>query len=180
MYGKALAEPSVAAAELRALTAALHAAAAAARLPLTTVRIQHHIGVSNAAPYDAPTMEVPQSPTMEGADVEMDKDTSVVVASSGPGYIHDSLCELRFRISPTAFFQVNSPATCALYNVVGAWAAAGPATLLLDICCGTGTIGLTMASRVCGEVGSLRSGEYDNSKKGISGCGDIPASRIQS
>ncbi|EFJ48436.1 hypothetical protein VOLCADRAFT_33590, partial [Volvox carteri f. nagariensis] len=72
---------------------------------------------------------------------------------SGPGYIHDSLCELRFRISPTAFFQVNTPATCALYKVVGDWAAAGPSTLLLDICCGTGTIGITLAGRVSKVIG---------------------------
>lgn len=40
--------------------------------------------------------------------------------------------------------QVNSAATCVLYKLVADWAAPGPKTLLFDVCCGTGTIGLTM------------------------------------
>ncbi|GFR50158.1 hypothetical protein Agub_g12323 [Astrephomene gubernaculifera] len=167
-FPRAQSDPAAAARELRAMTAALRSAASAAGLPLTTVRVQYHAGVSNAAPYDAPITEVPSAEAVaaaaskgkgkeEGEKKEVAEEAgeveAAVVAASGPGFIHDSLCELKFRISPTAFFQVNSPATCVLYKVVGEWAAPSPATLLLDICCGTGTIGLTMAGRVAKVVG---------------------------
>lgn len=46
--------------------------------------------------------------------------------------------------------QVNPGATCLLYNSIGRMAAVGPQTLLLDVCCGTGTIGLTLAKQVGG------------------------------
>jgi tRNA (uracil-5-)-methyltransferase len=36
-----------------------------------------------------------------------------------------------------------------LYHTVGRLAEAGPDRLLLDVCCGTGTIGLTLAKQVC-------------------------------
>lgn len=49
--------------------------------------------------------------------------------------------------------QVNAGATCLLYHLAGAWAAAGPSTLLLDVCCGTGTIGISLARRVKAVVG---------------------------
>jgi tRNA (uracil-5-)-methyltransferase len=47
-------------------------------------------------------------------------------------------------------FQVNNGGTCLLYNTVGRMAGVGPKTLLLDVCCGTGTIGITLAKQVRG------------------------------
>lgn len=44
--------------------------------------------------------------------------------------------------------QVNTLAAEKLYALAGDWAGLGPDTLLFDICCGTGTIGLTLAHRV--------------------------------
>lgn len=61
--------------------------------------------------------------------------------------------DLRFRISPGAFFQVNTQAAEVLYGIVGAWCAASERTTVLDICCGTGTIGLSMAKRVRRVIG---------------------------
>lgn len=52
----------------------------------------------------------------------------------------------KFRISPTSFFQVNTPAASLLYDLVRQWC--GPLdenTTLFDVCCGTGTIGLCIA-----------------------------------
>lgn len=49
----------------------------------------------------------------------------------------------RFRISPTSFFQVNTPAASVLYDLVRQWCGDLDAnTTLFDVCCGTGTIGL--------------------------------------
>lgn len=44
--------------------------------------------------------------------------------------------------------QVNTLAAEKLYSLAGDWAGLGPDTLLFDVCCGTGTIGLTLARRV--------------------------------
>ncbi|EYU18839.1 hypothetical protein MIMGU_mgv1a0189602mg, partial [Erythranthe guttata] len=67
--------------------------------------------------------------------------------------IQDHISNLRFSISPSAFFQVNTLAAEKLYSLAGDWAGLGPDTLLFDICCGTGTIGLTLAHRVGMVVG---------------------------
>ena len=55
---------------------------------------------------------------------------------------------LTFRVSPYAFFQVNTPVAEVLYRNIGDWLSLHENTLLLDVCCGTGTIGLCLASRV--------------------------------
>lgn len=115
-------------------------------LPLTELVVQDHQGISNVAPADAPLHSLPifKAGTEAGAKAEND----VVEAR-----IHDYINNLRFRISPTAFFQVNTLAAEKLYSLAGDWAGLGPDTLLFDVCCGTGTIGLTLAHRVGMVVG---------------------------
>lgn len=49
--------------------------------------------------------------------------------------------------------QVNTPCAEKLYRLAGEWAGVCKESLLLDICCGTGTIGLTMAKTVKKLVG---------------------------
>lgn len=44
--------------------------------------------------------------------------------------------------------QVNTLAAEKLYSLAGDWADLSPDTILFDICCGTGTIGLNLAHRV--------------------------------
>lgn len=53
----------------------------------------------------------------------------------------------RFRVSPTSFFQVNTRAAEQLYGLVRDWSQQTGCTTLLDVCCGTGTIGLLSASK---------------------------------
>ena len=53
----------------------------------------------------------------------------------------------RWILNPL-LMQVNTLAAEKLYSLAGDWACLGPDTLLFDICCGTGTIGLTLAHRV--------------------------------
>ena len=47
-----------------------------------------------------------------------------------------------------AFFQVNSKGAEALYKTVGDLAGLEAQSTLVDVCCGTGTIGLCLADRV--------------------------------
>ncbi|XP_074641101.1 tRNA (uracil-5-)-methyltransferase homolog A-like [Tubulanus polymorphus] len=66
----------------------------------------------------------------------------------GKEHMFEKLLDMTFQISPNAFFQVNTPAAEVLYKTVGEWSDITPETTLLDICCGTGTIGLSMAKNV--------------------------------
>jgi hypothetical protein len=48
--------------------------------------------------------------------------------------------------SPCLIHQVNTRAAELLYSIVRDWAAADKDELILDVCCGTGTIGLCMSA----------------------------------
>lgn len=63
----------------------------------------------------------------------------------GPGYIEDTLCGLRFRLSPRSFYQVNHHQAQRLYEAAIAMAQIGKKDLVLDLYCGVGTITLAMA-----------------------------------
>ena len=71
----------------------------------------------------------------------------------GPGFIEDTLCGVPVRLGPLSFYQVNTPGAEQLYGVAAAYAAPGPDDLLLDLYCGMGTIGLSMAERCRALVG---------------------------
>lgn len=63
----------------------------------------------------------------------------------GNGYITDRLCGLNFKISPFSFWQVNRSQAEKLYSKAKEYANLKSDEILLDLYCGTGTIGLTMA-----------------------------------
>lgn len=63
----------------------------------------------------------------------------------GSGYITDELCGLNFKISPFSFWQVNRSQAEKLYAKAKEYAQLSGDEVLLDMYCGTGTIGLTMA-----------------------------------
>ncbi|XP_071711878.1 zinc finger CCCH domain-containing protein 24 [Rutidosis leptorrhynchoides] len=114
-------------------------------LPLKVLAVQDHQGVSNVAPADAPmrslSLTKAESKSVDNSEVDAE------------ARIRDYINNLQFCISPTAFFQVNTLAAEKLYSLAGDWAGLGPNTLLFDVCCGTGTIGLTLAHRVGMVVG---------------------------
>ncbi|XP_070508938.1 tRNA (uracil-5-)-methyltransferase homolog A-like isoform X2 [Chironomus tepperi] len=60
----------------------------------------------------------------------------------GSTHVHDFIHGLKFRISPSSFFQGNTKAAEKLYQEIIDLAAIKPSTTVLDVCCGTGTIGL--------------------------------------
>jgi len=66
----------------------------------------------------------------------------------GSEYITDFLLGTQFRISPLSFFQVNPPQAEQLYSVAAEYAGVSEDMTLMDLYCGAGTIGLTMAKRV--------------------------------
>lgn len=72
---------------------------------------------------------------------------------TGEEWIHEELLGLKFRISPHSFFQTNTPAAEILYSAVGEWAQLDQDSTVLDVCCGTGTIGISLAKRVKKVIG---------------------------
>lgn len=77
-----------------------------------------------------------------------DEKTSMVLSDEaeeilyGKGYIEDELCEMKFRISPKSFYQVNSIQAEKMYNIAMKMARLKEDDVVLDAYCGTGTIGL--------------------------------------
>ncbi|CAG2105280.1 unnamed protein product [Medioppia subpectinata] len=55
---------------------------------------------------------------------------------------------LTFRISPLAFFQINTLGAELCYKAICDLIEPNAQLILIDICCGTGTIGLSLASKV--------------------------------
>ncbi|KFK32295.1 hypothetical protein AALP_AA6G224000 [Arabis alpina] len=139
-------------------------------LPLTVLLVQDHQGISNVAAPDCPLRLLPIPMSDNGAN--QDQPTNVLAEAR----IHDHINNLRFSISPTAFFQVNTGAAEKLYSLAGDWADLGPDTLLFDVCCGTGTIGLTLAHRVGMVIGiemnasAVSDAERNAKINGLSNC----------
>ncbi|XP_018561203.1 tRNA (uracil-5-)-methyltransferase homolog A [Anoplophora glabripennis] len=69
----------------------------------------------------------------------------------GDTHIYETILGLKFRISPEAFFQINTKGAEALYNTAIELAAPTGNSTILDVCCGTGTIGLCFAKQ-CTQV----------------------------
>jgi len=63
----------------------------------------------------------------------------------GPGYMEDTLCGLRFRLSARSFYQVNHAQAQRLYEAAIALAEITKEDTVLDLYCGVGTITLCMA-----------------------------------
>jgi tRNA (uracil-5-)-methyltransferase len=67
--------------------------------------------------------------------------------SYGSGFVYETLKIngniFRFRISPHSFFQTSTEACEILYSIINSWIrSSSEKVTLLDLCCGTGTIGI--------------------------------------
>ncbi len=85
-----------------------------------------------------------------------DRNTNVVLSNKtetllGPGFIEDLLLGKRYRIAPASFYQVNHKQTMVLYEEVRRLAALTGRERVLDLYCGIGTIGLSLADQ-CREL----------------------------
>lgn len=116
------------------------------------------------------------------------KSTNVVLGNTyrtlwGKSSLGDVLCGKRFELAPGAFYQVNHDAAELLYGLAAEKAQTGGKNgLLLDLYCGAGTIGLSMAEYFDEIIGieivpeAVRSAEYNAAQNGIQNahfyCGD--------
>jgi 23S rRNA (uracil1939-C5)-methyltransferase len=71
----------------------------------------------------------------------------------GDSYIRESIAGRSFRISATSFFQANTSQTEHLVQIVARYLEPRGTETLLDLYCGVGTLGLSMADRVSQVVG---------------------------
>ena len=81
------------------------------------------------------------------------ENTNVVLGDTctalyGDGYITDILCGVKIKLSPLSFYQVNRNGAELLYKKAAEYVAPTPDQTILDLYCGVGTIGLSMANKV--------------------------------
>ena len=93
-----------------------------------------------------------------------DKDTSLILGErsqtiTGKGYISDVLCGKKFRLNPTAFYQVNAKMTEKLYNKAIECATLTGKETVIDAYCGIGTIGIAAADKAGEVIGVELNGE---------------------
>ncbi|EAY06368.1 hypothetical protein TVAG_151750 [Trichomonas vaginalis G3] len=72
---------------------------------------------------------------------------------NGTATIEEKLRGLKFDISPMSFFQTNTPGAEILFSRVESLAEVDKSTVLIDVCCGTGVIGLSMAKKAKKVIG---------------------------
>ncbi|KAK7076233.1 tRNA methyltransferase 2, partial [Halocaridina rubra] len=65
----------------------------------------------------------------------------------GEEYMTETVLGKQFRVSCESFFQINTKACEVLYDTVGDLADLDGTSVILDICCGTGTIGISLADQ---------------------------------
>lgn len=63
----------------------------------------------------------------------------------GDDYIYDTLCSVKVRLSPLSFYQINHAQAQKLYERAKEYAQLTGKETLVDMYCGAGTIGLSMA-----------------------------------
>lgn len=100
-----------------------------------------------------------QLPNLKSVVLNINReDTNVVLGKKskilyGDGFITDILCGLKFKISPQSFYQVNRKGAELLYSKAADYADLKGDEVLLDLYCGTGTIGLSMANKAKSLIG---------------------------
>ena len=72
----------------------------------------------------------------------------------GQGFLMDTLCGLSFRLSVPSFYQINPDQTEILYRKAAEYAELTGGETVLDLYCGIGTIGLTMARQAGAVIGA--------------------------
>lgn len=106
----------------------------------------------------------------------------------GSEYVHETLCGARFRLSPQTFFQVNTAQAEKLYDLVRAYAEPEGKTVL-DLYCGAGSIGLSVARDAARLIGNdvvpsaVENARYNAAQNGVESaeyiCGDAGATAAE-
>lgn len=98
-------------------------------------------------------------PGMTDISINMNKEKSNVILGDkivnlyGPGYIEDYIGDVKFRISPLSFFQVNPTQTEKLYGKALEYADLTGSETVWDLYCGIGSISLFLAKKARKVIG---------------------------
>ena len=118
------------------------------------------------------------------------RDTNVILGERyrplwGRDTLEDQLCGLTFKLSVPSFYQVNRPQAERLYAKALEYAALTGEELVLDLCCGTGTITLCLAQKARRAIGAeivpeaIADAKENAARNGIGNveffCGDASA-----
>lgn len=122
------------------------------------------------------------------------EDTNVILGKRsytvfGEGFIQDTLCGLRFEIAPEAFYQINRTQAETLYAKAKEYAHLSGSETLIDLYCGAGTIGLSMADKCKELIGveiipeAIENAKRNAAQNGVQNarfiCGDAPQAAEQ-
>ena len=94
----------------------------------------------------------------------------------GSDTIEDVMCGRRVRLSPLSFYQVNTPQAERLYAIAAEYAGLTGGELLLDLYCGAGTVGLSMADKAGRVIGvevvpeAIENAKYNAAANGLDNC----------
>ncbi len=114
------------------------------------------------------------------------KDTNVILGDKcetlfGSDYITDTLAGVKVRLSPLSFYQVNTVMANKLYKKAAEYAKPDGKNII-DLYCGAGTIGLSMAKEAKSVIGveiieaAVKDAEFNAKENGINNarfiCGD--------
>ena len=103
--------------------------------------------------HDLIDFVVKECPFVTGIVLNINKSRGNTILSGdfhtlwGDPYIHDSLNGIQFQIAPQAFYQVNPLQAEKMYNKISEFAHLSGNETVIDLYCGTGTIGLTLAGK---------------------------------
>jgi 23S rRNA (uracil1939-C5)-methyltransferase len=88
----------------------------------------------------------------------------------------DQVGDIRLRISPTAFFQVNHAQAARIYALVSRWAGVRPEEYALDLYCGIGGIALHLARQAGRVIGieavedAVRNARHNAAMNSLENC----------
>ncbi|MCD7785487.1 MAG: 23S rRNA (uracil(1939)-C(5))-methyltransferase RlmD [Oscillospiraceae bacterium] len=97
--------------------------------------------------------------------------TNVILGSKdiclyGSGTIRDTMCDVSVEISPHSFYQVNTEAAENVYRAARDFLGLDGTETLLDLYCGIGTVGLSMAKSVRKLIGvEIVSAAIENARR---------------
>ena len=151
--------------------------------------------VANAEtlPHEAELVDALRGACPDAAGIVLNtntKKTNVVLGDAyrtlwGADTLEDTLCGLVFRLSAPSFYQVNRAQCEKLYAKAAEYAALTGEETLLDLYCGAGTIGLSMAKHAGRVIGAeivpeaIEDAKENAKRNGIENaeffCGDASA-----
>ncbi|MBR3935587.1 MAG: 23S rRNA (uracil(1939)-C(5))-methyltransferase RlmD [Oscillospiraceae bacterium] len=122
----------------------------------------------------------------ERTNVVLGRKSKTIFGKNG---ITDVLCGVTVDISPAAFYQVNHSGAEKLYGVAADFADLSGGELVLDLYCGAGTIGLSMADKAAKLIGveivpeAIENAKINAKRMGVENaefiCGDAGAAAAE-